>query len=310
MLNYIWLAIITAAVLCGALLGRMGGMTEEVFDSSKTAINLAIGLIGVMMLWLGLMRLAERSGLVTIIAWVIRPVMRLLFPDVPEQHPAMAAMIMNMAANMLGLGNAATPLGLKAMQELEKINAHPGTASNAMCTFLAINTSSVTLIPTTVLAMLAANQIANPQAIIPTAILATLCSTATAITAVKFFQRLPWFRLPVGSGAGNAGAAKRTDSTDPEAGDDGEEEENESGDHEARLAAIAKRLKPMTPGRWAALAAIWLTLLAALVMDFKPAWRESIMQNTGVAAALEAEESRKAEIAEAKKAAGDREEEE
>ena len=117
-----------------------------------------------------------------------------LFPDVPPEHPAMGAMLMNMAANMLGLGNAATPLGLRAMRDLETLNPHPGVATNAMCTFLAINTASVQLIPTTAIAILAASGSKRPTAIVGTALMATLCAATVAIISVKLLQRLPLFR--------------------------------------------------------------------------------------------------------------------
>tara|TARA_R110002096_G_scaffold147671_19_gene307766 strand:+ start:30509 stop:31939 length:1431 start_codon:yes stop_codon:yes gene_type:complete len=198
MLNYIWFALIVIGVFVAGLLGNIQGdegIAEGAWASAKVAINLAIGLIGLMMLWLGMLRLAERAGLIRVLARGIRPVMTRLFPDVPAEHPAMGAMIMNMAANMLGLGNAATPLGLKAMNELNRLNPNPGTATNAMCTFLAINTSSVTLIPATAIGLVAAAGIANPYAIVAPAIGATFCSTVVAIIAVKFFQRLPFFQV-------------------------------------------------------------------------------------------------------------------
>ncbi|MCB1231108.1 MAG: nucleoside recognition protein [Verrucomicrobiae bacterium] len=199
MLNWIWLGMITIGILVAALLGRLGGengIVEQTFDLIKIGVmGIALPLSAMMMLWLGIMRLAEKSGCVAILARLIRPVMRRLFPDVPDDHPAMGAMIMNMAANMLGLGNAATPLGLKAMQHLDELNPHKGTATNAMCTFLAINTSSVTIIPVTAIALLAAQGIANPYAIVSTSLGATICSTLVAIIAVKFFEKLPVFRI-------------------------------------------------------------------------------------------------------------------
>ncbi|MEY2504231.1 MAG: hypothetical protein QOG27_511, partial [Verrucomicrobiota bacterium] len=130
------------------------------------------------------------------IARGLRPVMRRLFPDVPPEHPAMGSMLMNMAANMLGLGNAATPLGLRAMRDLERLNPRPGVASNAMCTFLAINTASVQLIPATAIALLASAGSARPTAIVGTALLATLCAATVAITSAKLLEKLPFFRLP------------------------------------------------------------------------------------------------------------------
>lgn len=195
MLNYIWLALVLLAVAIGGWNDRLPEVTAGAFDGAKTAVTIALGLIGVMALWLGVMRLAERAGLVQRIARGLRPVMRRLFPDVPAEHPAMGSMLMNMAANMLGLGNAATPLGLRAMRDLERLNPRPGVASNAMCTFLAINTASVQLIPATAIALLAAAGSARPTAIVGTALLATLCAATVAITAAKILEKLPFFRL-------------------------------------------------------------------------------------------------------------------
>ncbi len=158
-------------------------------------MTIALGLIGIMALWLGVMRLAERAGLVQRIARVLHPIMRRLFPDVPPNHPAMGSMLMNMAANMLGLGNAATPLGLRAMRDLEQLNPRPTVASNAMCTFLAINTASVQLIPATAIALLASAGSTRPTAIVGTALLATMCAATVAVTSAKLLEKLPFFRL-------------------------------------------------------------------------------------------------------------------
>ena len=197
MLNYIWLGLILAAVLMGGATGHMKELTDGAFDAAKSSVmSIALPFIGGMALWLGIMRLAEKSGLVQVLARGLRPVLRRLFPDVPADHPAMGAMVMNIAANMLGLGNAATPLGLRAMQRLERLNPHPGTATNAMCTFLAINTSSVQLIPATAVIILASAKSTNPTAIIGTALVATSCAAAAAIVAVKLLQRLPAFAIP------------------------------------------------------------------------------------------------------------------
>ncbi|MGI8890218.1 MAG: nucleoside recognition domain-containing protein [Chthoniobacterales bacterium] len=195
MLNYIWLALVLLAVTIGGWTGHLKEVTEGAFDGAKTAVTIALGLIGIMALWLGVMRLAERAGLVQKLARLLRPVMSRLFPGVPNDHPAMGSMLMNMAANMLGLGNAATPLGLRAMRDLERLNPHPGTATNAMCTFLAINTSSVQLIPTTAIAILVAAGSTNPTAIVGTSLLATLCAATVAITMVKLLEKLPVFRV-------------------------------------------------------------------------------------------------------------------
>ena len=194
MLNYIWLGLVLLAVLIGGWNDKLKEVTEGAFDGAKVAVTIALGLIGIMALWLGLMRLAERAGLVQKIARGLRPVMRRLFPEVPPDHPAMGSMVMNMAANMLGLGNAATPLGLRAMRDLETLNPQPGVATNAMCMFLAINTSSIQLIPATAIAILAASGSSRPTAIVGTALLATTCSTAVGIAAAKFFEKLSIFR--------------------------------------------------------------------------------------------------------------------
>jgi spore maturation protein SpmA len=216
MLNYIWLALLLAAVLLGGWHGSLKEVTEAAFDSAKTGVmDIALPLAGIMALWLGIMRLAERSGLVQVLARGLRPVLRRLFPDVPADHPAMGAMVMNIAANMLGLGNSATALGLRAMQRLERLNKHPGTATNAMCTFLAINTSSVQLIPATAVGILAANGSANPSIIIGPALAATSCAALTAIVAVKSLERLPIF-APPGPSAAPAEAQTQPASNEPD----------------------------------------------------------------------------------------------
>src|SRR5438105_5470607 len=186
--------MVLLAVAIGGWNDRLKDVTEGALDGAKTAVTIALALIGIMALWLGVMRLAERAGLVQRIARALRPVMTRLFPDVPGEHPAMGSMLMNMAANMLGLGNAATPLGLRAMRDLETLNPRPGVATNAMCTFLAINTSSVQLIPTTAIAILAASGSTRPTAIVGTALLATLCAATVAIVSVKLLERLLIFQ--------------------------------------------------------------------------------------------------------------------
>ncbi len=196
MLNYIWLGLMVAAVLIGAANDTLEAVGKAAFERAEYAVmKLALPLAGVMALWLGIMRLAEKAGLIQVMANALRPVMKWLFPDVPAQHPAMGSMLMNMAANILGLSNAATPLGIRAMKDLETLNPRPGVASNAMCTFLAINTSSIQLIPATAIAVLAVAHAANAFAIVGTALMATICSTIAGITAVKLLEKLPGYRL-------------------------------------------------------------------------------------------------------------------
>ena len=204
MLNYIWLGLVVAAVLIGgwhdltgAPTGTLKEMTDKGFEMTRVAVmDIALPLSGIMALWLGIMRLAEKAGLIQLLARAFRPVMKWLFPDVPADHPAMGSMLMNMAANFLGLANAATPLGLRAMKDLETLNPRPGTATNAMCTFLAINTSSIQLLPVTAVAVLVVAGSLQPYSIIGTAILATTFSTLAGITAVKLLEQLPGYRLP------------------------------------------------------------------------------------------------------------------
>jgi spore maturation protein SpmA len=167
----------------------MKALTTGIIESSKGAAELAISLIGVMAFFLGLMKVAEAGGMLTIIARLLQPVMVRLFPEVPANHPAMGAMILNFSANALGLGNAATPFGIKAMQELDKLNPNPGTATNAMVLFLAINTSSITLLPTGVMGIRGVLGSSDPGGIMGTTLFATLLSTATAIGAAWLYQR-------------------------------------------------------------------------------------------------------------------------
>lgn len=276
MLNYIWLGMITVGIVVAALLGQLGGengIVEKTFDLVKVGVmGIALPLSALMMLWLGIMRLAESSGTIDVLARIIRPVMKRLFPDVPEDHPAMGAMIMNMAANMLGLGNSATPLGLKAMQHLDELNPHKGTATNAMCTFLAINTSSVTIIPATAIALLAAQGVANPYAIVSTAIGATLCSTIVAIIAVKFFERLPMFRIDEAKLA----AVERTEAVEEDAEDEPK----------------GKSLRKLGPGGMAIVVGIFILFTGIVALEWFPEKREALQKQIGlyeVAVALDAE---------------------
>lgn len=194
MLNFIWLLLVVSSVIIGAINGKLPAVTAAVTDSAKTAFELALGLTGILTFWLGIMKLGEASGLINGLAKLLRPLMVKLFPEVPAEHPAMGAMVLNIAANMLGLNNAATPFGLRAMEELEKLNIHPGTATNAMCTFLAINTSSVQLLPTTAIAFLAAAGAAHPTDIIISSLIATTVSTIVALLAVKIFEKFAIFK--------------------------------------------------------------------------------------------------------------------
>ena len=174
---------------------KLKAVTQAALDFASTAVEISIGLIGIMALWLGLMKIAEEAGFIAILTRILAPVTRKLFPEIPSDHPAVGAMIMNIAANMLGLNNAATPLGLKAMEELNKLNPNVGTASNAMVTFLTINTGGLVLIPATAIAVRAAAGSTNPGIIIGTSIVGAMCATVAGVTASKLLQRLPRYRV-------------------------------------------------------------------------------------------------------------------
>ena len=173
---------------------KIRAITKAALDYADTAVTISLGLIGVMALWLGVMKVAEEAGLLKVLTKALTPVTSRLFPDVPPDHPAVGAMIMNIAANMLGLNNAATPLGLKAMEELNKLNPKLGTATNAMCTFLVINTAGLTLIPATAIAIRAAQGSADPGIIIGTSIFGAGCATVAGLFSVKILQRLPRYK--------------------------------------------------------------------------------------------------------------------
>ena len=215
MLNYIWLALIVVGILVAVgkdlsqppaatpaeQFSNLNRVTNEgIVDSAKTAVTLAIGLIGIMALWLGVMKIAEQAGLVANLAGALKPITTRLFPDVPADHPAMGAMVMNISANMLGLANAATPFGLKAMDELNKLNKKAGTATDAMCTFLVINTSNVQLIPATVIAIRAAAGSASPTEILGPVIAATAIALVVGVTTVKLLAKLPVYKRQLDAG--------------------------------------------------------------------------------------------------------------
>ncbi|WP_088243731.1 nucleoside recognition domain-containing protein [Calothrix rhizosoleniae] len=188
-INLVFVAFIAVAILFAAYTNNMEAVTKASFESAKAAVSLAINLIGVMALWLGLVRILEAGGLMYTLAKYLQPLMIRLFPDVPPTHPAMGTMILNISANMLGLGNAATPFGIKAMVELNKINPFKGTATNAMCLFLAINTSSVALFPLGVIGIRAAANSNDPAGIWLPTLLATLCSTVVGVSVALWLGK-------------------------------------------------------------------------------------------------------------------------
>ncbi len=193
MLNAIWLGLILASVVCAAFTGRMEATKLAAFEGARSGLTIVLDLLGAMVLFLGLMRVAQDGGLLRAVARGLAPLLRRLFPDVPPEHPAMGAMIMNLASNVLGLGNAATPFGLKAMVELGKLNRTPGAASDSMALFLAINATSVSLFPTGVIAIRAGMGSTLPDAVWGPTLLATTASTLTAVLLCFALRRLPVF---------------------------------------------------------------------------------------------------------------------
>lgn len=189
MIDVVWLLLILGGVAAAAAHGRVVEVTEAAMTAAQLGVETVLGFVGIMVFWLGISRIAEEAGLISALARAMAPLFRFLFPSIPRDHPALGAIMMNISANMLGLGHAATPFGLKAMQELQKLNNQPDRASDAMCTFLALNTSSVTLIPATVIALRASAQSANPTDIVAPTLVATTMSTLAALTADYVLRR-------------------------------------------------------------------------------------------------------------------------
>ena len=194
-MNWIFLALVLTSVLAAAFNGQMSHLTEATLSSANDAVKLALGLIGQMTLWLGLVGVLREAGLLTLLSRALRPVMTRLFPEVPAEHPAMGAMIMNLAANVLGLGNAATPFGLKAMQELDSLNPRRGVATDAMALFLALNTGGLAVIPMNAIAVRAASGSKDAAGIIVPTIITSLCSTVVAVLVARFLAKRQLFSV-------------------------------------------------------------------------------------------------------------------
>ncbi len=273
MLNNIWATLLFIGLIVAGLVGRVSG-EASVIDAAmkgaeKAVMGIALPLAGMMMFWLGVLRLLEKAGVLEAVVRLLSPLLRRLFPDVPTGHPAMSAMVMNLSANMLGLSNNATPLGLKAMGHLQELNPHKQSASNAMITFLALNTGAFTLIPMSAMNFLNAAGIRNSfQVIVPT-ILATVCASVGAVLAAKSFQRLPQF-------------APQPD-------------EAEQGGQSVNATNVT--------GRISRKARTWLTILTVLFIGVSalelgpPVWRKTVLEHSGLASVIEKSAQRKAEAA-------------
>jgi spore maturation protein A len=187
MVNYIWVFLFVVGIVFGMFNGTMEDVNKAIFVGAKEAVTLCIGLISILVFWLGMMRIAQESGLLDRLSTLFRPLVKRLFPEVPASHPAMGYMLSNMIANMFGLGNAATPLGIKAMEELKKLNGGKNSASRSMVTFLAINTASITIIPTTVIAIRMNYKSVSPTDIVVPTLIATLISAIGAVMIDRYF---------------------------------------------------------------------------------------------------------------------------
>jgi len=190
MINYIWVGLLLMGFIVGIFNGRIDEVTKAAMDSAQSAVMVCIGLLGVMCLWTGLMKIAEKSGLVNSIGKLVRPILRFLFPDIPKDHPALGAIVMNLVANFLGLGNAATPLGIKAMNELQSLNKDKKTATDSMCMFLVLNTAAIQLIPATIIALRTSEGSKKPAEIIVCIWIASICATIMGIIAAKLLAKV------------------------------------------------------------------------------------------------------------------------
>ncbi len=193
MINVIWLLLMASGIIYAGLHGRIEVVTLSAISAAKSAVELTINLIGVMCLWLGIMKIAELSGLIRVLAYILTPIIGFLFPSVPRNHPAMGAIIMTISANMLGLGNAVTPLGIKAMQELQTLNPKKDTATPAMCTLLALCTTGFTLVPATIIALRSAAGSVNPTEIVGPTLVVSLVATIFVLV-VDRLCRAVWKR--------------------------------------------------------------------------------------------------------------------
>ncbi len=261
-LNWFFFLLVAGAVLAGAINGTMAEVSEASMASAKSAVELALALVGQMGLWLGFMRILQEAGLMRSLARALAPLMRRLFPDVPADHPAMGAMILNLSANMLGLGNAATPFGLKAMIELDKLNRHRGVTTDAMALFLAINTSGVAVLPLGAVAMRAALGSQDAAGIVAPTLIATACGTVAAILASKFFSRLKVFSVERAISAQSAAASAPAPAP-------GEAPQAKAIEGLSQAEAIASGAAAHSAPRTAVMGIAWIALAVAAVQAFR-----------------------------------------
>lgn len=189
MINYIWFVMIFLGILVGLLTGNGEGISKAVINSADSTVSLIIGLVGLMCFWCGVMKVAEKSGFTNKLAKLLRPILKLIFKEAANDEKALGAIVMNITANMMGLGNAATPFGIKAMQEMDRLNKNKGTASNDMTLFLVLNSACIQLVPSTVISIRAAYNSNNPGMIILPAVIASTFAAVTGVLLCKLLQR-------------------------------------------------------------------------------------------------------------------------
>ncbi|WP_339062621.1 nucleoside recognition domain-containing protein [Tepidibacillus marianensis] len=189
MVNWIWLSLILTGIITAVLLGNIDALNRALFEGAKTGVTISFGLVSILVFWLGMMKIAEEAGLLSWISRLLRPFVHWLFPEIPKGHPAIGYILSNMTANIFGLGNAATPMGIKAMQELQELNPDKEKASASMATLLALNTSSITIIPTTIISVRMTYHSANPTEIVGTTLIATTCSTIAALLLDRYYRK-------------------------------------------------------------------------------------------------------------------------
>ena len=190
MLNIIWLLLLVSGIIVAALNGNIEVVSQAALEAARDGVEVCFNLIGIMALWLGIMKIAEKGGLIQLLAILLNPLLKRLFPSIPAGHPAMGAIVLNLSANMLGLGNAATPFGMRAMQEMQKLNGGRDQASAAMCTFLALNTSCITLVPATIIGIRVSCGSVDPTEIVGACIFATCCASVAAISLDWIFRKM------------------------------------------------------------------------------------------------------------------------
>lgn len=290
MLNHIWAVLLFIGLITAGIVGRVSGdssVIDAAMDGAEKAVmGIALPLAGMMMFWLGVLRLLEKAGVLEAVVRFLSPLLRRLFPDVPTGHPAMSAIVMNLSANMLGLSNNATPMGLKAMGHLQELNPHKQSASNAMITFLALNTGAFTLIPMTAMNFLNAAGVSGSFRVIVPTILATACASVAAVIAAKSFQRVPAFvQLP------------------DEAVVEPQAVPAASANTATPVAVPADAAVPRPQPRISSRAKKWLGLLGFLFLGVAvlelgpPSWRATVLEKSGLGAVLETSAQRKADAA-------------